>query len=46
MKLIKVADYNEMSRIAADYVIDKLQQNPQIKLGWRQATRQKDCIGN
>lgn len=33
MKLIKVADYNEMSRIAADYVIDKLQQNPQIKLG-------------
>lgn len=33
MKLIKVADYNEMSQIAADYVIDKLHRNPQIKLG-------------
>ncbi|MEZ0482192.1 glucosamine-6-phosphate deaminase [Planococcus sp. SSTMD024] len=33
MKLIKVADYNEMSRIAADYVIEKLHQNPKIKLG-------------
>ncbi|MGM0899464.1 MAG: glucosamine-6-phosphate deaminase [Bacillota bacterium] len=33
MKLIKVGDYNEMSRIAADYVIDKLHRNPQIKLG-------------
>ncbi|MFK8793934.1 glucosamine-6-phosphate deaminase [Planococcus plakortidis] len=33
MKLIKVADYNEMSRIAADYVIERIHRNPQIKLG-------------
>lgn len=33
MKLIKVADYNEMSQIAADYIIVKLQGNPQLRLG-------------
>ena len=33
MKLIKAADYNEMSRIAADYVIAKLHENPHIRLG-------------
>lgn len=33
MKLIKVADYNEMSRIAADYVIERIHRHPQIKLG-------------
>lgn len=33
MKVIKVADYDEMSRVAADYVVAKLHQNPQIKLG-------------
>lgn len=33
MKLIKVADYNEMSQIAADYIIVKLHGNPQLRLG-------------
>ena len=33
MKIIKVTDYHEMSRIAADYVIAQLHLKPQIKLG-------------
>lgn len=33
MNIIKVNDYKEMSQIAAGYVIDKLLQNPHMKLG-------------
>ena len=33
MKLIKVKDYHEMSHKAAEYIIEKVRQNPEIKLG-------------
>lgn len=33
MNIIKVKDYAEMSQIAAGYVIKKVLQNPQVKLG-------------
>jgi glucosamine-6-phosphate deaminase len=33
MKIIEVKDYQEMSQKAAEYIIDKVLQNPQIKLG-------------
>lgn len=33
MKIIEVKDYQEMSQKAAEYMIEKVLQNPQIKLG-------------
>ncbi|MGG3467198.1 glucosamine-6-phosphate deaminase [Neobacillus pocheonensis] len=33
MKIIEVKDYTEMSRKAAEYIIDKVCHNPKIKLG-------------
>lgn len=33
MKIIKVKDYNELSRVAADIMIDAVKENPEITLG-------------
>ncbi|QCJ41583.1 glucosamine-6-phosphate deaminase [Bacillus sp. S3] len=33
MKIIEVKDYTEMSQKAAEYIIEKVRQNPSIKLG-------------